>query len=152
VNQRARLVIGYALAVAAFGGMLNATTVVLRAKGGEAHAISLHRVTPTLADKAREIMRECGSVVVSAVSPRGNRSNHPIGRAVDLRGNPKCIYVKLKGWPGGVSTDYASAPGGPHVHVSYNPGGQEWGLRFAHRRAPQRARYAHRNHTHEVVW
>jgi hypothetical protein len=35
VNQRARLVIGYALAVAAFGGMLNATTVVLRAKGGE---------------------------------------------------------------------------------------------------------------------
>jgi hypothetical protein len=33
MGQRARFAIGYALAVAAFGGMLNATTVVLRAKG-----------------------------------------------------------------------------------------------------------------------
>ena len=99
-----------------------------------ADGVSLRGVVGPLADKAREIVRTCGSKVVSAVSRRGNRSNHPKGRAVDLKGNPKCIYGQLKKWPGGVSTDYWTAPGGPHVHVSYAPGGQEWGLRFTHRR------------------
>ena len=92
-------------------------------------SVSLAGVTPVLAAKAREIASSCGSSVISAVSRRGNRSNHPIGRAVDMRGNPSCIYAHLKGWPGGYSTDYRSAG---HVHISYNPGGQEWGLRFAH--------------------
>jgi hypothetical protein len=92
-------------------------------------SVSLAGVTPVLAAKAREIASACGSGVISAVSRRGNRSNHPIGRAVDMRGNPSCIYAHLKGWPGGYSTDYRSAG---HVHISYNPGGQEWGLRFAH--------------------
>ena len=92
-------------------------------------SVSLAGVTPVLAAKAREIASSCGSSVISAVSRRGNRSNHPIGRAVDMRGNPSCIYGHLKGWPGGYSTDYRSAG---HVHISYNPGGQEWGLRFAH--------------------
>ena len=90
---------------------------------------SLSGITPVLAAKAREIVADCGSVVISTISARGNRSNHPIGRAVDLRGNPGCIYAHLKGWPGGYSTDYNAVA---HVHVSYNPGGQEWGLRFAH--------------------
>jgi hypothetical protein len=90
---------------------------------------SLSCVVPPLAAKAREIVSACGSTVVSAVAGRPNKSNHPIGRAVDLVGNPKCIYAHLKGWPGGYSTDYGRVR---HVHISYNPGGQEWGLRFAH--------------------
>jgi hypothetical protein len=92
-------------------------------------SVSLAGVTPVLAAKTRQIVASCGSTIISAVSRRGNRSNHPIGRAVDLQGNPGCIYAQLKGWPGGYSTDYAAAR---HVHISYNPGGQEWGLRFAH--------------------
>ncbi|MBX9830135.1 MAG: hypothetical protein K2Y27_34715 [Xanthobacteraceae bacterium] len=92
-------------------------------------SVSLAGVTPVLAAKARQIAASCGSSIISGVSRRGGRSNHPIGRAVDMRGNPSCIYAQLKGWPGGYSTDYRSAG---HVHISYNPGGQEWGLRFAH--------------------
>ena len=60
-------------------------------------SVSLAGVTPVLAAKAREIASSCGSSVISAVSRRGNRSNHPIGRAVDMRGNPSCIYAHLKG-------------------------------------------------------
>jgi hypothetical protein len=92
-------------------------------------SLSLVGVTPVLAAKARQIVSACGSTIISTVSARGNRSNHPIGRAVDMRGNPSCIYAHLKGWPGGYSTDYAAVQ---HVHISYNPGGQEWGLHFAH--------------------
>lgn len=98
--------------------------------------VSMVGVVPELAVKARAIVAECGSTVVSAVARRGNKSNHPSGRAVDLTGNPTCIYRHLEAWPGGVSTDYWTAPGGPHVHVSYAPGGQEWGLRFKHARNP----------------
>lgn len=90
---------------------------------------SLSCVVPPLAAKAREIVKACGSTVVSAVAGRPNRSDHPIGRAVDLAGNPRCIYAHLKGWPGGYSTDYGRVG---HVHISYNPGRQEWGMRFAH--------------------
>jgi hypothetical protein len=115
-----------------------------KAKTHQRGSVSLAGVVAPLVAKAEEIKSSCGSVVVSAVSHRGNRSNHPIGRAVDMQGNPSCIYAHLKNWPGGVSTDYGSAPGGPHVHISYNPGGQEWGLRFAHRHARKRHRYAQR--------
>lgn len=107
-------------------------------------SVSLSGVVSTLAAKAREIQQACGSVIVSAVSGRGYKSNHPIGRAVDIKGNPSCIKAHLAGWPGGLSTDYSSAPGGPHYHVSYNPGGQEWGLRFAHRHSSTRTRSASR--------
>jgi len=98
-------------------------------RGATARSLSLAGVTPVLAAKARQIVSACGSTIVSTISARGNRSNHPIGRAVDMRGNPSCIYSHLKGWSGGYSTDYAAVQ---HVHISYNPGGQEWGLRFAH--------------------
>ena len=94
-------------------------------------SVSLEGVTPVLAAKAREIEATCGSVIISAVSKRGIRSNHPIGRAVDVEGNPSCVYALLKDWPGGYSTDYSAVR---HVHISYNPGGQEWGFRFAHGR------------------
>jgi hypothetical protein len=116
------------------------------ANRGGGRSVSLAGVTPVLAAKARQIVASCGSTIVSAVSSRPNRSNHPIGRAVDLVGNPGCIYAHLKGWPGGYSTDYAAAR---HVHISYNPGGQEWGLRFAHNghRKTRVARYASRNMT-----
>ena len=92
-------------------------------------SVSLEGVTPVLAAKAREIEANCGSVIISAVSKRPIRSNHPSGRAVDVEGNPECVYAHLKDWPGGYSTDYSAVR---HVHISYNPGGQEWGLRFAH--------------------
>lgn len=103
-------------------------------------SVSLAGVTPVLAAKTRKIVAACGSIVISAVASRSIRSNHPIGRAVDLQGNPRCIYAHLKGWPGGYSTDYAAVR---HVHISYNPGGQEWGVRFAHNSGRNRAtRYA----------
>jgi hypothetical protein len=128
--------------------VISATKVSARAIAGHRHKTSRVRqikaksasrsgsltgVVAPLAAKAREIVDSCGSVVVSGVARRGSRSNHPRGRAIDLAGNPSCIYAHLLSWPGGVSTDYARAPGRPHVHVSYNPGGQEWGLRFTHR-------------------
>jgi hypothetical protein len=104
-------------------------------------SVSLAGVTPVLAAKARRIVSDCGSTIISAVSRRGGRSNHPAGRAVDMRGNPRCIYAHLKGWPGGYSTDYAAVD---HIHISYNPGGQEWGLHFAHGGGHSHARYASR--------
>jgi len=105
----------------------------------QANSVSLAGIVPPLRAKAQEIVASCRSRVVSSIRRGarvygGNRSNHATGRAVDLTGNPQCIYALLVGWPGGVSTDYASAPRGPHVHVSYNPQGMEWGLRFKHRR------------------
>lgn len=90
---------------------------------------ALSCVVAPLATKAKEIVDSCGSQVASAIAGRPNKSNHPIGRAVDLVGNPTCIYSHLGGWPGGYSTDYGRVH---HVHISYNPGGQEWGIRFVH--------------------
>jgi hypothetical protein len=64
----------------------------------------------TRTDKLEEIIADCGSVVISTISARGNRSNHPIGRAFDLQGNPGCIYAHLKGWPGGYSLTTTPSP------------------------------------------
>lgn len=94
--------------------------------------VSLAGVSAPLAAKAREIVAACGSTVISGlrharVAGSGRMSLHASGRAVDLRGNPACIYRLLAGWPGGVSTDYGRVL---HVHVSL--GGREDGLRFAH--------------------
>ena len=102
------------------------------------NSVSLAGIVAPLRAKAQEIVRACGSRVVSAYRPgaripTGRISNHARHRAVDLRGNPSCIYAHLKGWPGGYSVDYVRAPGGPHVHVSFNRN-MEWGARFSHRR------------------
>lgn len=113
-----------------------------------AHGASLSGVISPLVAKANEITQACGSVVTSARAHRSNRSNHPIGRAVDMQGNPACIYAHLSGWPGGFSTDYSSAPGGKHVHISFNPGGQEWGVRFVHRHGVHRYASRHRHGRH----
>ena len=96
---------------------------------------SLAGVHPALAAKARQLVRACGATVLSGVRHTrvaGSRrlSLHASGRAVDLRGPPRCLYARLLGWPGGVTTDYRRVA---HVHVSL--GGREQGLRFAHRHA-----------------
>lgn len=100
-------------------------------------SVSLSGLVGELVSKVKEIQEACGSIVVSAFRagahiPTGQISNHAIGRAADLQGNPACIYAHLQGWPGGYSVDYNTAPGGHHVHISYNPGGMEWGARFVH--------------------
>lgn len=86
-----------------------------------------------LAARAREIESACGSRVVSGLRHTrvaGTRrwSLHAFGHAVDMVGNPGCIYERLRGWPGGYSTDYGRVR---HVHISL--GGREDGIRFAHR-------------------
>jgi hypothetical protein len=144
-HDRARfwIVFGVTLAIAilsiVIGGALRPA-----AASPSRNSVSLDNIVAPLATKARAIMASCGAKVVSSVRIGarvfgGNASNHASGRAVDLQGNPKCIYAQLSDWPGGVSTDYWIAPGGPHVHVSYNPGGMEWGLRFRHHQ-PRRRR------------
>jgi hypothetical protein len=129
---------------------LDYRTARLGSKHRTGRSVSLSGITPVLAAKAREIVADCGSLVISTISARGNRSNHPTGRAVDLRGNPGCIYAHLKGWPGGYSTDYSAVA---HVHISYNPGGQEWGLRFAHNNHGRHlgTRYARQSLSRDVV-
>lgn len=86
-----------------------------------------------LAAKAREIESACGSHVISGLRQTrvaGTRrwSLHASGHAVDMQGNPACIYARLRGWGGGYSVDYARVH---HVHISL--GGREDGTRFAHR-------------------
>lgn len=100
--------------------------------------VSLNGVTPRLAAKARQILKACpGSKIISAIAKRRNKSFHPIGRAVYIKGNPKCIYAQLANWKGGVSTDYWSVrcppkwQRCPHVHIDTGPR-----LRFTHRRQP----------------
>lgn len=97
-----------------------------------------------LAMKAREISAACGSRVISGVRHTrvaGTRhmSLHASGRAVDMQGNPACIYARLRGWSGGYSTDYGRVR---HVHISL--GGREDGVRFAHRGRRTYHRYASR--------
>jgi hypothetical protein len=104
---------------------------------------SLASVGGTLAAKTHEIVASCGSAVISSfragarVAASGRASLHASGRAVDVRGNPGCIYAHLHGWSGGYSTDYASVQ---HVHISL--GGREDGLRFGH----NSSHHAHHRH------
>lgn len=110
---------------------------VMRSESG-----MLAGVYAPLAAKAQEIASACGSRVISGLRHTrvaGTRkwSLHASGHAVDMAGNPGCIYVHLKGWPGGYSVDYGRVR---HVHISL--GGREDGVRFAHRGG--RVRYAAR--------
>lgn len=100
-------------------------------------------IVAPLAAKVAEIGTACGSTVISGVrhtrvAGSGRISLHSSGRAVDMRGNPSCIYAHLHGWPGGYTTDYGRMA---HIHISYDPGGgREMGLRFAHGGGKYRAR------------
>lgn len=96
-----------------------------------------------LAAKAKEIETACGSIVISGrrhtrVAGTRRLSLHASGHAVDMRGNPGCIYAHLRGWPGGYSIDY-----GRVRHVHFSLGGREDGVRFAHHHA-RRTRVAWR--------
>lgn len=99
------------------------------------NSVSLSGVTPVLAAKAREIQSACGSRIISSVRHTyvrgggGALSLHASGRAVDIAGNPACIYAHLQGWSGGYSIDYHRIRPN-HVHISY--GGREDGKRFNH--------------------
>jgi hypothetical protein len=110
--------------------------VMVGALAAPVHAeqFSLDDFPAPLVKKVAEIKKACGSQIVSAyrpgaVTPYGNASEHAFRRAVDLSGNPKCIYEHLQGWEGGVSIDYDVVG---HVHISWHPGGTEQGARFAH--------------------
>lgn len=124
-----------------------------RTIGGYAEHLSRHPTrdlsgfpSPLVA-KVREIESACGARVISAYRPgarvrgSGRMSLHASRRAVDMSGNPSCIYARLRSWPGGVSSDYGRVR---HVHFSYSPNGAEWGARFAHYggRKFRRHRYA----------
>lgn len=85
--------------------------------------------------KVAEIVDACGTHVLRTFTPGAviagtqHLSEHAFCRAADLAGNPACIYAHLRGFRGGVSTDYGRMR---HVHVSWHPGGWEQGVRFAH--------------------
>ena len=110
-----------------------------------AHAYS--GLIPELATKAAEIVSSCASHVISTIrhgaviAGSGRPSLHRDGRAVDIQGNPSCIYAHLSGWRGGYSVDYSAVR---HVHVSL--GGREDGARFVHG-GGHHHRYAYR-HVH----
>lgn len=121
------------------------------------HSLSLDDVVAPLAEKARAIIADCGSRVISAHRPgarvrgSGRPSLHAAypARAVDLAGNPACIYRHLKqGWAGGYSTDYGRVA---HVHISYEPNGREWGSRFAHYSGHKRRHYARRHYRYAAA-
>lgn len=133
-----------------FGCQQRSDTMPAESQSIRGKSVSLSGVVPELAAKARKIVATCGSRIISAVRRSkiaGTRitSLHAYGRAVDLQGNPGCIYRLLAGWQGGVSTDYSAVR---HVHVSFAPQGREWGLRFRHARVGKRnifRRYANRH-------
>lgn len=107
---------------------------------------ALNVVTP-LAAKAVEIVGACRARVVSAFRPgakvagTNHQSLHAVHKAVDVAGDPACIYSHLQGWPGGYSKDYSRVR---HVHISYEPGGREWGARFVHGGGRHHHHYYHR--------
>lgn len=100
-----------------------------------AKGVSVSGIVPALAAKVAQIQSSCpGAHVISGVRHTrirgtGRMSLHANGEAVDMRGNPSCVYAQLRDWPGGYSTDYGRVQ---HVHISLSSSGREMGLRFAH--------------------
>jgi len=96
---------------------------------------SISGVVPSLAAKVAQIQSSCpGAHVISGlrhtrIRGSGRMSLHATGEAVDMRGNPSCVYAQLRDWPGGYSTDYGRVQ---HVHISLAANGREAGLRFSH--------------------
>lgn len=113
--------------------LLAAILLCLFAGPSFAGSVSLSGVSTALVAKAHEIERACGSSVISGfraharVAGSGRPSLHASGHAIDIKGNPSCIYARLQGWHGGYSTDYGAVQ---HVHFSL--GGREDGMRFVH--------------------
>jgi hypothetical protein len=95
-----------------------------------------------------EIVTTCGSMILSShrhtyVAGTHRISLHASGRAVDVAGNPSCIYSMLHGWPGGYSVDYGAVR---HVHISL--GGREDGTRFVHGGRHHGRGHRHRHSRH----
>ena len=103
-------------------------------------------IVPALASKVAQIQSACpGAHVISGlrhtrIRGSGRMSLHATGEAVDMRGNPSCIYAQLRDWPGGYSTDYGRVQ---HVHISLAGNGREAGLRFAHGGGRHHHRHRH---------
>jgi hypothetical protein len=98
-------------------------------------SVSVGGIVPALAAKVAQIQSSCpGAHVISGlrhtrIRGSGRMSLHATGEAVDMRGNPSCVYAQLRDWPGGYSTDYGRVQ---HIHISLAANGREAGLRFAH--------------------
>jgi hypothetical protein len=114
-------------------GRTHTAHLVHRHHGSVGYAVDTGRAPGQLQAKAHEIVSSCGSTIISGFRPgariagSGHTSMHASGRAVDIKGNPHCIYSHLQGWPGGYSVDYGAVQ---HVHISL--GGFEDGVRFSH--------------------
>jgi hypothetical protein len=110
-------------------------TAPLARESGASPSTSMAGVVPALAAKVAQIQSACpGAHVISTIRHTrirgsGRLSLHATGEAVDMRGNPSCVYAQLRGWAGGYSTDYGRAR---HIHISLAANGREAGLRFAH--------------------
>ena len=100
-----------------------------------APSTSISGIVPELAAKVAQIQSACpGAHVISGIRHTrirgsGRMSLHATGEAVDMRGNPSCVYAQLRDWAGGYSTDYGRVQ---HVHISLAANGREAGLRFTH--------------------
>jgi hypothetical protein len=96
---------------------------------------SMSGIVPALAAKVGQIQSACpGAHVISGlrhtrIRGSGRMSLHATGEAVDMRGNPSCVYAQLRDWSGGYSTDYGRVQ---HIHISLAANGREAGLRFSH--------------------
>lgn len=118
---------------------------VQRGRRGRSSEAPAGIVAP-LAAKVVELQSACGSAVISGVRHTYVRhtrrlSLHASGKAVDMRGNPRCLYAQLAGWQGGYSVDYGRVG---HVHISWDQdGGKEWGAHFRH---GVKRHLAHRHH------
>lgn len=134
-QRRARRVSREALAYASADESAVSITRAVRESATASRGVSVSGVVPALAAKVAQIQSSCpGAQVISGVRHtriRGTRrmSLHASGEAVDMRGNPSCVYSQLRDWPGGYSTDYGRVQ---HVHISLSSSGREMGLRFAH--------------------
>lgn len=115
-----------------------------------ARSAKLKDLTPKLADKVSEILVSCPGAILTSGYRRGARvarsgwpslhSRYP-SEAADLAGNYRCIYSKLKRWPGGYSIDPMAVR---HIHLSMAHDKRERGSRFAHHgtRHARKVRYA----------
>ncbi|MBK5959633.1 hypothetical protein CCR97_15675 [Rhodoplanes elegans] len=139
---------GWTEPTAGFAGGPGSRATARRADG--ARTPRLGGLVAPLAEKVAAISATCGARVISAVrhtrvAGTGRLSLHASGHAVDMRGNPGCIYGMLQGWSGGYTTDYGRVH---HVHISW--GGSEHGLRFAH--GGGRGHHAHYRQARRAHW
>lgn len=101
-----------------------------------ARPVAVSGLPGPLIAKLGDLRRVCGMRVISAFRPgaliagTSRISLHALHKAADIAGGDfACAYGRLRGWPGGVSTDASRVR---HIHLSWEPKGREWGARFVH--------------------